>query len=52
MWADILKHPILPVFRLFLHQGRIEEAGSASQVFENPGSERCRQFVNAQFCRA
>jgi len=37
---------------MFLHQGCIEEAGSARQVFENPGSERCRQFVNAQFCRA
>ena len=36
---------------MFLHQGRIEEAGSAREVFENPGSERCRQFVNAQFCR-
>ncbi|WP_168190902.1 MULTISPECIES: ABC transporter ATP-binding protein [Aquitalea] len=37
---------------MFLHQGCIEEAGTARQVFENPGSERCRQFVNAQFCRA
>ncbi|WP_220789449.1 ABC transporter ATP-binding protein [Craterilacuibacter sinensis] len=37
---------------LFLHQGRIEEVGTAQQVFESPSSERCRQFVNAQFCRA
>jgi ABC-type histidine transport system ATPase subunit len=33
---------------LFLHQGRIEEAGPPEQVFVSPASERCRQFVNAQ----
>lgn len=32
---------------LFLHQGRIEEAGPPEQVFAAPRSERCRQFVNA-----
>ena len=30
---------------LFLHAGRIEEQGTPTQVFENPGSERCRQFL-------
>jgi ABC-type histidine transport system ATPase subunit len=30
---------------LFLHQGRIEEEGPPSQVFDNPVSERCRQFL-------
>jgi ABC-type histidine transport system ATPase subunit len=33
---------------LFLHKGRIEEAGTPEQVFLSPASERCRQFVNAQ----
>lgn len=32
---------------LFLHQGRIEEAGPPEQIFAAPRSERCRQFVNA-----
>jgi polar amino acid transport system ATP-binding protein len=31
----------------FLHQGRIEEEGHPDEVFLKPGSERCRQFVNA-----
>ncbi len=31
----------------FLHQGRIEEEGHPDEVFLRPGSERCRQFVNA-----
>jgi ABC-type histidine transport system ATPase subunit len=30
---------------VFLHQGRIEEEGTPSQVFDNPRSERCRQFL-------
>jgi len=30
---------------IFLHQGRIEEQGPPSQVFGNPRSERCRQFL-------
>ena len=30
---------------VFLHQGRIEEQGPPSQVFGNPRSERCRQFL-------
>jgi len=32
---------------VFLHQGKIEEAGSPEQVFSSPRSERCRQFVGA-----
>jgi ABC-type histidine transport system ATPase subunit len=30
---------------VFLHQGRIEEQGPPAQVFGNPASERCRQFL-------
>lgn len=30
---------------VFLHQGRIEEQGPPAQVFGNPTSERCRQFL-------
>ena len=30
---------------VFLHEGRIEEQGPPSQVFENPSSDRCRQFL-------
>ncbi|EDP66694.1 hypothetical protein BAL199_16573 [alpha proteobacterium BAL199] len=30
---------------VFLHQGRIEEQGPPSQVFGDPRSERCRQFL-------
>jgi ABC-type histidine transport system ATPase subunit len=30
---------------IFLHQGRIEEQGPPAQVFGNPKSERCRQFL-------
>ncbi len=30
---------------IFLHQGRIEERGPPAQVFGNPKSERCRQFL-------
>jgi polar amino acid transport system ATP-binding protein len=32
---------------MFLHQGLVEEQGPPSQVFGNPVSARCRQFVNA-----
>lgn len=34
---------------VFLHQGRVEEAGSPAQVFDNPTSERCRQFLTTNF---
>ena len=30
---------------MFLHQGRVEEAGPPDQVFRSPASERCRQFL-------
>jgi octopine/nopaline transport system ATP-binding protein len=33
---------------VFLHQGKIEEAGPSEQVFSSPRSERCRQFIGAQ----
>jgi len=32
---------------IYLHEGRIEEQGSPAEVFENPRSERCRQFLAA-----
>ena len=31
---------------IFLHQGRVEEEGTPTQVFGAPRSERCRQFVS------
>lgn len=31
---------------LFLHQGLIEEAGAPEEIFENPESERFRQFLS------
>ncbi len=30
---------------IFLHAGQVEEQGSPEQVFLNPASERCRQFL-------
>ncbi|MDB6178288.1 amino acid ABC transporter ATP-binding protein [Paracoccus sp. Z330] len=30
----------------FLHQGQVEEIGTPEQVFENPRSERCQQFLS------
>lgn len=30
---------------IFLHQGKIEEQGTPDQVFNNPRSERCKQFL-------
>ncbi|MEP9367628.1 amino acid ABC transporter ATP-binding protein [Xanthobacter sp. VNH20] len=30
---------------LFLHEGRIEEDGTAAQVFGAPNSERCQRFI-------
>lgn len=32
---------------VFLHQGRVEEAGPPAQVFGNPMSARCREFTGA-----
>jgi ABC-type histidine transport system ATPase subunit len=31
---------------LFLHNGQIEEEGPPGQIFGNPRSERCRQFLS------
>jgi polar amino acid transport system ATP-binding protein len=32
---------------VFLHQGQVEESGSPEQVFEQPQSARCRQFLSS-----
>ena len=32
---------------IFLHQGRIEEQGPPREVFENPSSERFKQFLSS-----
>jgi polar amino acid transport system ATP-binding protein len=32
---------------VFLHQGLVEEQGSPEQVFENPLSARCKQFMSS-----
>ncbi|HHK75189.1 MAG TPA: ATP-binding cassette domain-containing protein, partial [Rhizobiales bacterium] len=34
---------------LFLHEGLIEEEGPPAQLFENPKSERCAQFLATNF---
>jgi len=34
---------------LFLHQGRVEEQGPPKQVFDEPRSERCRQFLTTEY---
>ena len=36
---------------IFLDQGRIEEDGPPREVFDNPTSERCRQFVTSHLNR-
>ena len=36
---------------IFLHQGMIEEEGPPAQVFTDPVSERCRQFVTSHLRR-
>ncbi|MGO4126235.1 ABC transporter ATP-binding protein [Inquilinus sp. YAF38] len=33
---------------IFLHQGRTEEEGTPAEVFDNPRSERIRQFLKVQ----
>jgi polar amino acid transport system ATP-binding protein len=33
---------------IFLHAGRIEEQGTPEEVFDNPTSARCRQFMATQ----
>ena len=32
---------------IFLNQGRVEEEGPPSEIFTNPTSDRCRQFLSA-----
>lgn len=34
---------------MFLHNGKVEEEGSPEQVFDNPSSERCRQFLATNY---
>ncbi|MEH6577638.1 MAG: ATP-binding cassette domain-containing protein [Amphritea sp.] len=34
---------------MFLHQGQVEEFGPPEQVFGNPTSERCREFISSIF---
>lgn len=34
---------------VFFHQGLIEEQGTPEQVFEQPRSERCRQFMSSHY---
>ncbi len=33
---------------IFLHQGKVEEMGPPKQVFENPKSKRCREFLSTK----
>lgn len=32
---------------VFLHKGQVEEIGTPEQVFDDPRSERCRQFMSS-----
>lgn len=32
---------------MFLHQGQVEEVGTPQQVFYDPASQRCREFVSS-----
>ncbi|OPX55616.1 amino acid ABC transporter ATP-binding protein, PAAT family [Oceanospirillum multiglobuliferum] len=34
---------------MFLHQGQVEEFGHPDQVFGNPTSERCREFISSVY---
>ncbi|MBT4442980.1 MAG: ABC transporter ATP-binding protein [Oceanospirillaceae bacterium] len=34
---------------VFLHQGLVEEQGTPEEVFQNPKSERCRQFLASSY---
>jgi octopine/nopaline transport system ATP-binding protein len=34
---------------MFLHEGGIEEEGTPERVFDNPASERCRQFLASNY---
>jgi ABC-type histidine transport system ATPase subunit len=32
---------------IFLHNGKVEEDGTAAQVFDAPSSERCQRFISS-----
>ncbi|WP_299730474.1 ATP-binding cassette domain-containing protein [uncultured Endozoicomonas sp.] len=32
---------------MFLHEGKVEEFGTPEQVFDNPTSQRCREFLSS-----
>jgi len=34
---------------MFLHQGKVEEFGTPQEVFDNPTSERCKEFLSSVF---
>ena len=34
---------------IFLHEGMIEEEGTPEEVFQNPKSDRCRQFLASSY---
>ncbi|EPJ56010.1 MAG: ABC basic amino acid transporter, ATPase subunit [Osedax symbiont Rs2] len=34
---------------MFLHQGKIEAFGTPEEVFDNPTSERCKEFISSVF---
>lgn len=34
---------------IFLHQGMVEESGTPQQLFEQPQSQRCREFVATEY---
>jgi len=34
---------------MFLHQGKVEEFGTPEAVFDNPNSERCKEFLSSVF---
>jgi ABC-type histidine transport system ATPase subunit len=34
---------------MFLHHGKVEEFGTPEEVFENPTSDRCKEFISSVF---
>jgi len=34
---------------MFLHQGKVEEFGTPQEVFDNPTSARCKEFLSSVF---
>jgi octopine/nopaline transport system ATP-binding protein len=43
--AEVSTHAV------FLHDGRIEEQGPPTQIFRDPTTDRCRQFVQRHLNR-